>query len=548
LKYPAKLERLFALDRERMYLSRAAAVLRWDEETYMPSLAVEERAEQLAVLEGLAHEKLTSPEIGELLDELERAGDTSAQDTSAPQDTSALQDTPADEVRDFLKVLGRDYRKAVKLPSGFVRESARAEGLSQAAWIEARKKADFSAFAPHLKKMVECARKKAGYWGFGQPSSPAAGNTANGSAAGNAETANPPAGLHPGSSAYDGLLDSFEPGMGEAEIDAVFRPLKERLQELLQKIAAAPKPDDGFLHLDYDIENQKGFSRELLAGLGFDPRRGRLDESAHPFTTTLGFNDVRITTRYVRGDPMSGIFSVIHELGHAFYELAVDPALRASCLAEGVSMGIHESQSRLWENVIGRSRAFWEGWFPALKSRFPGQLAGVELPAFYRAVNAAGPSLIRIEADEVSYSLHIILRFELERRLVSGALSVEDAPAAWNAAVGELFGLEVPDDASGILQDVHWSMGAFGYFPSYALGNLYALQFWKKCGEDIPRIDELLIRREYADIHRWLKEKIHVFGRRLDPAELLERTAGEKLSALPFLEYLETKYAELYGF
>jgi carboxypeptidase Taq len=539
LKYPAKLEKLFALDRERVYLSRAAAVLRWDEETYMPPLAVEERAEQLAVLEGLAHEKLTGPEIGGLLHELGVSGEPSVSPDGAalPDGLSGTADLP-DEARDFLKVLGRDYRRAVRLPSDFVRESARAEGLSQAAWIEARKKSDFSAFVPHLKKMIEYARKKAEYWGFG----PAAGN-----AAGNAETADPPSGLRPGSSVYDGLLDSFEPGMGEAEIDAVFRPLKERLQKLLRKIAAAPKPDAAFLRAEYDINSQKDFSRELLAGLGFDPRRGRLDESAHPFTTTLGSNDVRITTRYARNDPMSGIFSVIHESGHAFYELAVDPALRATCLAEGVSMGIHESQSRLWENVIGRSRAFWEGWFPALKSRFPGQLAGVELPAFYRAVNAAGPSLIRTEADEVSYSLHIILRFELERRLISGGLSVEDAPAAWNAAVGELFGLEVPDDASGILQDVHWSMGAFGYFPSYALGNLYALQFWNKCRADL-RIEELLVRREYADIHKWLKEKIHAFGRRLDPAELLERAAGEKLSAIPFLEYLETKYAELYGF
>jgi carboxypeptidase Taq len=537
MKYPETLERLFALDRERRYLSRAAAVLRWDEETCLPLLAVEERAEQLAVLEGLAHEKLTDPEIGALLDEFGVSGGRASSGgivrPGTLSGTAGLPDTAGlpGEARDFLKVLGRDYGKAIRLPPGFVRESARAEGLSQAAWIEARKKGDFSAFAPHLKKMVDYARKRAEYWGFG-------------SASGDASAGNLPS----GSSAYDGLLDSFEPGMGEAEIDAVFSPLKEQLQGLLQKIAAAPKPETGFLHLDYDMHSQKEFSRELLAGLGFDPHRGRLDESAHPFTTTLGASDVRITARYARNDPMSGIFSVIHEAGHAFYELAVDPALQPTCLAEGVSMGIHESQSRLWENVIGRSRAFWEGWLPAFKSRFPGQLAGIELPAFFRAINAAGPSLIRIEADEVSYSLHIILRFELERRLVSGALSVEDAPAAWNAAVEELFGIKVPGDASGILQDVHWSMGAFGYFPSYALGNLYALQFWKKCRADIPRIEELLFRREYAEIHGWLKENIHAFGRRLDPAELLERVAGEKLSAIPFLEYLETKYAELYGF
>ncbi|MDR0403607.1 MAG: carboxypeptidase M32 [Treponema sp.] len=511
------IERLFALDRERMYLSKAAAVLHWDEETCLPPLAVEERAEQLAVLEGLAHEKLTGPETGELLDRCREDLRVRCGESPSGNDRFAA---------DFLRVLERDYRRAVKLPPDFVRDSARAEGLSQAAWIKARKNSDFSAFAPHLEKMLTYARKRAEYWGFGSGSR-------------NAGAA---------STAYDGLLDSFEPGMGEAEIDAVFGPLKERLQKLLRKIAASPKPDDGFLHLDYDLNSQREFSRELLDGLGFDRRRGRLDESAHPFTTTLGYNDVRVTTRYAQNDPMSGIFSLIHESGHAFYELALDPALKASCLAEGVSMGIHESQSRLWENVIGRSRAFWEGWFPAFKSRFSGQLAGVELPGFYRAVNAAGPSLIRTEADEVSYSLHIILRFELERRLVSGGLSVEDAPAAWNAAFGELFGLEVPNDAAGILQDVHWSMGAFGYFPSYALGNLYALQFWKKCTADIPRIETLLARREYAEIHGWLGEKIHAFGRRLLPAELLERVTGETLSALPFLEYLETKYAELYEF
>ncbi|MDR1506272.1 MAG: carboxypeptidase M32 [Treponema sp.] len=519
-----KLNRLYALDRERMYLSRAAAVLHWDEETCMPPRAVEERAEQLAVLEGLAHEKLTAPETGELLRDL-GALSSSGVELPLPRNTEDAAGVPAGlpaAAGDFLRVLSRDYNRAARLPPEFVRESARAEGLSQAAWVEARKRGDFSMFAPHLKKMIDCAGKKAEYWGYG--------------------------GSDAGGSAYDGLLDSFEPGMGEKEISALFDPLKKRVEVLLKKIAASPKPDTGFLHLDYDIQRQREFSRELLDGLGFDTSRGRLDESAHPFTTTLGFNDVRITTRYAENDPMSGIFSVIHEAGHAFYELAVDPQLKATCLAEGVSMGIHESQSRLWENVIGRSRAFWEGWFPALQARFPARLAGVTFPAFYRAVNAAGPSLIRTDADEVSYSLHIILRFDLERRLISGALSVDDAPAAWNAAFRELFGLEVPDDASGILQDVHWSMGSFGYFPSYALGNLYALQFWKKCRADIPRIEQLLIRREYAEIHAWFKEKIHVFGRRFDPAELLEKATGEKLSAVPFLEYLETKYADLYGF
>jgi carboxypeptidase Taq len=261
----------------------------------------------------------------------------------------------------------------------------------------------------------------------------------------------------------------------------------------------------------------------------------------------LGFNDVRITTRYAEDDPMSGIFSVIHESGHAFYELALDPAFAAGCLAEGVSMGIHESQSRLWENVIGRSRAFWQGWLPLLAARFPGQLGGIGLGEFYQAINAAGPSLIRTEADELSYSLHIVLRFEMERRFFDGSLSVDSAPEAWNASMEELFGIRPPDDAGGILQDVHWSMGSFGYFPSYALGNIYGLQFWEKLKEDIPQTESLLEKRKYDDIHTWLKEKIHVFGRRLPPTELLSNAGIRGLSAIPFLEYIETKYSELYG-
>ena len=492
------LEKLMAMDRERMLLSRAAALLQWDQETYMPPAAVEERAEQLALLEGFAHEKLTAPETGDLL---ERCG--------KPDDETA---------RDFIRIFARDHARAVSLPADFVREAARAEGLSQAAWAEARKNNDFAAFVPHLQKMTALARARAGYWRRDAAQSD-----------------------------YDVLLDSYEPGMNEAETGAVFAPLGKRLGALLKKISAAPQIETGFLHQKFEIQNQEAFNRELLRGLGFDTKRGRLDVSAHPFTTTLGFNDVRITTRYAEHDIMSGIFSVIHEAGHAFYELAQDSRLRGLCLAEGSSMGIHESQSRLWENVIGKSRAFWEGWLPVLKARFPRELDGVELSGFYRAVNAAGPSFIRTEADEVSYSLHIILRFELERRLAAGTLDAAGAPGAWNAAMKNLFGIEPPDDARGILQDVHWSMGAFGYFPSYALGNLYSLHFWRKLRTDIPGVDRLLARREYAEIHEWLKNTVHGFGRRLDPAELLLKATGEKLSSIPFLDYTEEKYSELYG-
>ncbi|MDR2211430.1 MAG: carboxypeptidase M32 [Spirochaetaceae bacterium] len=495
------LAKLHSLDTERMHLERAAAVLRWDQETCLPAKGVEDRAEQLALIEGFAHEKLVNPETEGLLGELEDAGDLSAQE------------------EDFLRVFRRDFRRAQRLSPEFVRECARAEGLSQAAWVEARKNSDFAVFAPHLEKMIALARKKSEYWGW-------------------AGTADSP---------YDGLLDIYEPGLGAADMAGVFYPLRERLSALLEKISAKAPALGAFLTgPQYDVQRQDAFCRELLGGLGFDFTRSRLDLSAHPFTTTLGFNDVRITTRYAAAEPLSGLFSVIHEGGHGFYELGIDPALRSSCLAEGTSMGIHESQSRLWENVIGRSRAFWEGWFPRFKEYFPQQLSGVGLDSFYRAMNRVSPSLIRVEADEVSYSLHIILRFELERRLFQGTLAVQDLPGAWNRAMEEYLGLRPACDAQGILQDVHWSMGAFGYFPSYALGNLYGLQFWEKLRECLPDTDAALGRRDYAAIHRWLGENIYRWGRRLEPSRLLLKITGKELSAEPFLRYIERKYTELY--
>jgi carboxypeptidase Taq len=512
----AALERLRVLDRERMHLNRAAAVLQWDQETYLPSGGVENRAEQLAILEGLAHEKLISAEVGELLDRL--ITDTGVIDGEDVSPIS-VNDAAGFPARDFLRVLRRDHGRAVKLPADFVRECARAEGLSQAAWVKARQKKDFSAFAPYLETMISLARKKAEYWGWGRN----------------------------GRSVYDGLLDLHEPGLGVADIAAVFSPLREKLHTLLKKIAARSRPESAFLHRRYEIPKQDAFCREVLAGIGFDFNRGRLDLSAHPFTTTLGFNDVRITTRYTETNPLSGLFSVIHEGGHAFYELGLAPDLRFSCLAEGASMGIHESQSRLWENVIGRSRAFWQGWFPRLKACFPSQMETVGFDDFYRAMNTAAPSPVRVEADEVSYSLHIVLRFDLEERIFAGKLTVNELPAAWNAAMEEYLGLRIADDAEGVLQDVHWSMGAFGYFPSYALGNLYGLQFWEKLTGDIPNVEAALEKREYGEIHRWLREKIHHRGRCTEPAALLREVTGKGLSVENFLNYIERKYTELYG-
>ena len=504
------LERLHGIDRESRHLERAVAVLRWDQETYLPEKGVEERAEQLALLEGIVHERLTSPETGALLSEL----------GSTPENPQGDESLPLLE-RDFLKTFRRNYDRAVKLPRDFVSDAARAEGLSQAAWINARQKNNFSMFLPHLVKMIDFSRKRALYWGYED---------------------NP----------YNGLLDIYEPGMGSGDVAAVFNPLGKRLSALLKKIASRPRPDTSFLDQDFDIVGQARFSRDLMERLGFDMSRGRLDISAHPFTTTLGSDDIRITTRYLSRQVQSGIFSTIHETGHAFYEMDFPAEIRGSCLADGASMGIHESQSRFWENVIGRSRSFWEAMFPVLRACFPGALSLVSADDFYRAINAVEPSLVRIEADEVTYSLHIILRFDLECALFSGVLDPADLPAAWRKKMKELLGIEMDPDTSGgaqgALQDVHWSMGSFGYFPSYALGNLYGLQFWEKLKSDVPAAEELISRGDFAPIRGWLRDSIYVWGRRLEPSVLLRTVTGKDLSAEPFLAYIESKYSGVYGF
>jgi carboxypeptidase Taq len=505
------LARLHARDRECFHLEKAVAVLHWDQETYLPPQGVEERSEQLALLEEIVHQRLTEPETGRLLAELGSTEDN-------PRGDEGL----AEIERDFLRVMRRKYDRAIKLPADFVAAAARAEGLSQPAWAQARKDNDFAAFLPHLKAMIDFARKKAEFWGFGDT-----GDRAQ--------------------RLYDGLLDTYEPGMSAAGIDAVFTPLRERLVSLLKKIKLCPPPDTGFLNQCFDPEKQVQFNQRLMDHLGFDRRRGRLDTSAHPFTTTLGPHDVRITTRYFPGNVLSSVFSVIHESGHAFYEMGFAPELRETCLADGASMAFHESQSRFWENVVGRSRPFWEGFFPALRDAFPGQLGGVRAEAFYRAVNQVRPSLIRVDADEVSYALHIILRFELEKRLISGELEAEKLPAVWRDYSREYLGIESETDADGVLQDVHWSMGSFGYFPSYALGNLYGLQILRKIKSDMPDFEHTIALGTFDTLRSWLNDHIYCWGCRLEPAELLRKITGEKLSVLPFLEYIEEKYTKLYG-
>ena len=500
------LKELHELDGFARRMTRVSAILQWDQETYLPHAAVAERAEQLADIEGIAHERATAPRIGYLLHELGSTPDFPLGDESLPETE-----------RRFLRVMRRDFDRQTKLPREFVVSMARDEGLSQAAWVSARRTNDFAAFAPHLRAMVGYAKKRAEHWGFT-------------------------------GRAYDGLIDEYEPGMNEARLAGLFAPLADGLTSLLKKISARPRPECSFLERKYAIPQQEVFFASMMRALGYDLARGRLDRSAHPFTTTLGDDDVRITTRYDERDMLSGLFSVIHETGHALYELGYGGDIRGTRLADGASMGIHESQSRFWENLVGRNRAFWRGRFPEVQAAFPDCVEGVDAEGFYRAVNVVDPSFIRVDADEVTYSLHVILRFELERKLFSGELDVEALPAAWRSLMRSLLGVEPETDAEGVLQDVHWSMGAFGYFPSYALGNLYGAQFRTALRRDIGDFDGAIEAGDFTRILAWLRDRIHKHGRGVLPEDLVLSVTGKPPSSSDFLGYLEEKYADIYGF
>ena len=502
------IERLRALDSEAKCIEHIGAVLGWDQETYMPAAAIDERADQLALIETLGHDKISSPEIGELLSELEStSGD--------PEGGRSLRVID----RAYLRVMRRIHDQATKLPSQLVSEMARATSLSQAAWVGAKKDNDFAAFAPHLGRMLEFNKKVA-------------------------------ACLDPHAKPYDVLLDQYEEGGTESGVAAVFGTLRSDLVALLDKIRGRPQVDDSFLHRRCPVAAQARVSSRLLGILSYDLGRGRLDTAAHPFTTTLGSSDVRITTRYLENFFPTGVFGTMHETGHALYELGIEvaPEYRRTSLSEASSMAIHESQSRLWENIVGRSLGFWRHNLGALQAELSPVLDGVGLEAFYKAVNRVEPSLIRTEADEVSYGLHVILRFELESALVSGSLAVPDLPMAWNEGMKKLLGVVPPDDTRGCLQDIHWSMGSFGYFPSYALGNLYSAQWWDTMGRQGLEPEAAVGRNDLASILSWLRTNIHRHGAVYKPGELAIHVSGSSLDPSHFTRYLNEKYAGVYGF
>ncbi|MEX2443277.1 MAG: carboxypeptidase M32 [Alkalispirochaeta sp.] len=503
--------RLKKLDNEAVLLEHIAAAISWDQETYMPQGAVEERAHQQALLQSLVHERNTAPEIGELL---AAAGvDPGADEQDVP---AALVEKLGEVDAAFLREKRRQFQHSTRLPARLVRELAETGSRGQNAWITARKENDYPQFRPWLEKLIGLSRETADALG------------------------------HSGER-YDALLDQYEPYMTTADVVSVFGTLREGLVDLVQRISDAPQVDDSFLNTRFPVDQQEEMSRRVMTALGYDLDRGRLDRSAHPFTTALGAHDVRITTRYDEELLTSSLFSTIHETGHALYELGVGEDLHGTLLAEGTSLGIHESQSRMWENMIGRSRPFWQRWMPDLQAVFPRQLRDVPVEAFYRAVNKVQPSLIRVEADEVTYSLHIILRFELEQQLINGTLSVEDLPEAWNAKMKEFLDVVPPRNAEGVLQDVHWSFGAFGYFPTYALGNLYAAQFLNTMEKQLPSMWEEIATGKTRPILDWLRSNIHQYGKVRSARQLIRGITGTDLDPGFFLRYLTDKYGELYS-
>ena len=480
-------------------LEMAGALLDWDQQTYMPRGGIGARAESRATISKLAHDLHTQSETARLLERAERESDF------APEsDQSAM-----------LRRARRDFDKATKLPAALVEETARVTALAQVEWAHARSEKDFQLFATWLEKILDIQRRTADALGFED-------------------------------CRYDALLDQYEEGMTRARLDPIFEELKRETVPLVHAISANDgKVDDAILHRDYDEISQKTFAENVLRDCGFDWSRGRQDKSVHPFCTNFGQSDVRITTRYDSGIA-SALFGSLHEMGHGLYEQNIAPKFESTPLGGGVSLGVHESQSRLWENLVGRSREFWSHYFPQLQSAFPEQLKGENLDGFYRAINRAAPSPIRVEADEVTYNLHIILRYEIENELLEGRLAVADAPASWNARMQDYLGIEPTDDAQGILQDVHWSLGALGYFPTYSLGNILSVQLWEKALEDAPEIPAAIARGDFHLLLGWLRENVHQHGRKYPPVELIQRATGSELRVAPYADYLKSKFGAIY--
>ena len=480
-------------------LQQVSTLLFWDQETHLPRGAAEARGQQKATVGTLAHELLTDPGLGELVEALEAAG--------LPEGS-----VEAAAVRQMRRAVDRASKLPVSLVEALEKHTARA----RAVWERAREDRDFRAFAPELERTVALKREEAEALGYED---------------------------HP----YDALHDLFEPGSTTARLRAVFTPLRRETAELVRAIGASGRTvDDRVLHQPFDEGAQRRLALDTVRALGYDLDHGRLDASVHPFTEAMSKYDVRITTRYDAQGFAMALFGAMHEAGHALYEQGIEDAYYRTPLEDTAGLGIHESQSRLWENLVGRSRDYWEGAYPKVQRVFPQQLGSVPLETFYAAINKVEPSFVRVDADEVTYNLHVMLRFELEQALITGDLSVADLPVAWNDFMHDALGITPPNDALGVLQDVHWSAGHFGYFPTYTLGNLMSVQLFEAALAAHPEIPREIREGCFGTLLGWLRENVHCHGARYLPDELLKRATGSELDAGPYLAYLRRKYGEIY--
>jgi len=477
-------------------LTKAASLLFWDQRVMMPPAGSEARAESMATVSRLAQERFVAPDIEQLLEDLRSLEESSDYDSFEAS---------------LIRATRRDFEKASRVPPELVGEMRRASTLALSAWGPAKEESNFEALRPHLEtnlglrhRYVEC--------------------------------------FDPGDETYDVLLDDYEPHMKTAEVREIFDELKEELVPLVKEIGDAGEIDDSFMTGEFDPARQRDLGLEIVRRFGYTDDEWRLDQTSHPFMSSPGAGDIRLTSNF-RPNDLTSLFATMHEFGHGVYEWGVDPALARTPLGSGVSLGLHESQSRTWENLVGRSRSFWRFFYPRLQETFAEQLGSIEEEAFYRAVNKVQPSLIRIDADEVTYNMHIILRFELEQELIEDRLALRDLPAAWNARMDDYLGVAVPDDARGVLQDMHWAGGSFGYFPTCALGNVISVQIWERAREELGDLDERFERGEFGELRDWLTEHLYRMGRKFTPQETIERVTGSRIDAKPYVRYLREKLA-----
>ncbi len=479
-------------------LNHSAALLEWDQETYMPEGAAAGRAQQIATLRQLAHDMLTDDAIRRLLDDLEGTFEEDSLE------------------HDLIRITRKDFDRATKIPSDLVARMATAAAMSRLAWKTARETNDYPTFAPHLSEILDLTLEQAEALGYDE-------------------------------CAYDALLDQYEPGMRTSEVTSVFDDLREQLVPIVHQLSSIPGPDVAFLHAHYPHQAQWEFGESVIRDFGYDFRTGRQDLSTHPFTTTFSISDVRLTTRIDEQFFNPGFFGTLHEAGHGMYEQGVALDLERTPLADGTSLGMHESQSRLWENLIGRSELFWNHYFPKAQAAFPQALGQISSRDFYRGINRVAPSLVRVEADEVTYNLHIMIRFELECALIDGSVTVDQLPEAWNDRMESFLGIRPRRDTEGVLQDIHWSLGAIGYFPTYTLGNLMSSQLFDQARTDIPAFDEKLASGSFGDLLSWLRVNVHRHGRRKSASCILKDATGAGLSVFPWIQYIHSKYDNLYG-